>query len=71
MIDLNNAMSDADVLIVAESIYDGWYAESGRVEWDDFLDRLEIYADIDLGSDMMSPGIKLIKRHIANYRKLG
>ena len=29
-----------DLLAAAESVYDGWYADAGRIDWEDFLDRL-------------------------------
>ncbi|GGM27585.1 hypothetical protein GCM10011608_10500 [Micromonospora sonchi] len=65
-----------EILNIAESIFDGWYADSSRIDWDDFLERMEkIPLDddttLDLGSDMGSPAIKKIKAHIRNYRKLG
>lgn len=63
-------MNEEELMSAAESIFDGWYADSNRVDWDDFLDRLELQTDFDLGSDMGSPLIKKIKSHISNYRKL-
>jgi hypothetical protein len=62
-------MTDAELYTAAESVHDGWYADT-RIDWEDFLDRLESYADVDLGCDLLSPRIKGIKRHIAAYRKL-
>lgn len=59
-----------ELLSAAESVFDGWYAESSRIDWEDFIDRVEIYAGIDMGSDMMSPAIQAIQRHIRVYRKL-
>jgi hypothetical protein len=51
-----------------ESIVDGWYPE-GRIDWEDFLDRLEAQTDTDLGDDLLSPTIKAIKAHAREYRK--
>lgn len=59
-----------DVLDAAESVHDGWYADAGRVEWDDFIDRLEGQLDADFGDDMQSPAIRKIQAHIRKYRKL-
>lgn len=59
-----------EILEAAEKLYDGWYAQSERIDWGDFIDRLERYADVDLGSDMLSPTIKAIQKHIRAYRKL-
>ncbi len=63
-------MTNAEIMDAAESIFDGWFADSARIEWDDFLDRLERHTDTDLGGDMDSPLIRKIKRHIGAYRKL-
>lgn len=62
-----------EILNAAESIFDGWYADEPRIDWEDFLDRLEgIPLDngtrLDLGRDMMSPAIKAIQKHIRAYR---
>lgn len=52
-----------------ESVVDGWYSE-GRIDWQDFLDRVEKYSDIDLGQDMDSPLIRAIKKYTREYRAL-
>lgn len=65
-------METADIEYVkrtAEDIYDGWYSDQ-RIDWEDFLYRVEKYADVDLGEDMDSPLIKSIKKHIREYKKL-
>jgi hypothetical protein len=62
-------MGRDEIYRVAEEIADGWYAE-GRVDWQDFIDRLEKYTDVDFGCDMGSPLIKGVKAHIRAYRKL-
>lgn len=64
-----------EILDAAESIFDGWFADGVRIDWHDFLDRLERVtledgSGLDLGGDMLSPAILRIKRHIAAYRKL-
>lgn len=57
------------ILEAAESIADGWYSDR-PIEWDDFLYRLELHGEVDLGTSMTSPAIKKIQRHIRAYRKL-
>jgi hypothetical protein len=59
-----------EMLEIAESIYDGWYADGARIDWEDFFDRMEAGSDIDLGSDMLSPTIRAIQKHIRAYLKL-
>jgi hypothetical protein len=63
-------MDQDEINTVAEEIYDGWYAEEGRVDWQDFIDRLEKYTDVDFGNDMTSDLIKAVQKHIRAYRKL-
>jgi hypothetical protein len=53
-----------------ENVYDGWYADTPRIDWEDFLDRLERY-DIDLGDSMESPAIKRIKAIVRDLRNQG
>lgn len=55
----------------AEDVFDGWYAEESRIDWVDFLDRLEAHADRDLGDSMVSPLVRAIQAHVRAYRKLG
>lgn len=62
-------MSEANLMEAAESIHDGWYP-SGRIDWEDFLDRLEQQTDFDLGNSLDSPLIRRIKAHVRAYRKL-
>lgn len=54
-------MNEEELFEAAEAVHDGWFTE-GRIDWHDFLDRLETYADVDLGSDMLSPQIVAIKK---------
>lgn len=58
------------VLEAAESVFDGWYANGERIDWHDFIDRVEQMSGADLGTDMLSPTIKGIKVHVRKYRKL-
>lgn len=50
-----------------EQVFDGWYADADRIDWHDFIDRLEGH-DNDLGSDMLSPAIKRIKAIVKELR---
>jgi hypothetical protein len=63
-----------EILEAAEAIYDGWFADEQRIDWENFFDRLDgIPLDdgtvLDLGMDTMSPAIKAIKSHIRTYAK--
>lgn len=63
-------MTDQDereLLLAAESIYDGWYADQ-RIDWEDFLDRLEAQG-FDIGDDLLSPKVKRIKAHVRRYAR--
>lgn len=64
-----------EILGAAEAIYDGWYSHEPRVDWHDFLDRLDgaVLSDgtrLDLGNDMMSSAVRAVKKHITRYQKL-
>jgi hypothetical protein len=63
-------MSEEELMEAAESVFNGWYAEDSRIDWEDFLDRLEKHTDYDLGGSLDSPLIRRIKAHIRSYRKL-
>lgn len=67
---MDDVIDEQSLLSAAEDIYDGWYVNQ-RIDWDDFLYRLEHHADVDLGPDTESPLIRRIKRHINQYRKEG
>ena len=56
------------ILEQAYLICDGWYAEE-PIQWGDFLDRLETWAKVDLGSDMDSPAIKDLKCKVRQHKK--
>lgn len=60
---------DADsIRDVVESILDGWYPDGSRIDWGDFIDRVE-GSDLDLGDDMTSPAIKRIRAIVRELRK--
>ena len=59
---------DTELLAAAESVYDGWYVDS-RIDWDDFIDRLEAQG-FDMGDSMLGPQVKAVQKHIRAYRKL-
>jgi hypothetical protein len=64
-----------EILTAAENIYDGWWANEDRIDWQDFIDRLDGSplddgTSLDLGDDMTSPAIRKIKAHVNAYRKL-
>lgn len=63
-------MTDEELLTAAQEVHDGWYASDARIDWPDFIDRLELHADVDLGNSMTSPLIEKVKKHIRAYRKL-
>jgi hypothetical protein len=52
------------VLSLAEQVYDGWFADNTRIDWHEFIDRLETYSDVDFGMDMDSTLIRSVKSHI-------
>lgn len=59
---------DDTILTAAYDIVEGWYLEE-RIEWTDFLDRLETWVSIDLGSDMTAPWIEHLKKKVRAHRK--
>lgn len=56
-----------DVLADAEHVYDGWYADAARIDWDDFVDRLTAHASYDI-EDMTTPAVAKIQRHVRRLR---
>lgn len=63
-----------EVLLAATEIYRGWFADSVRIDWEDFLDRLDGIplddgSQLDLGTDLSSPAIVLIRKHIKAVHK--
>lgn len=51
-----------------EQVCEGWYSE-GRIDWEDFLDRVENLSDVDLGCDTTSPLIRAIKNYARKVRR--
>ena len=58
-----------DVLAVIEMVHDGYYADEPRIDWFEFLDRVERAGLYDLGSQMDSPVVKAIKRIVKGLRQ--
>lgn len=54
-----------------EIITAGVYPPGTAVDWDDFLDRIEVYAGIDLGSDVNSSLNKYLRAYCNELRKNG
>lgn len=52
-----------DLLEEAVSIVEGWYPD-GRVDWANVWDRMEQYSDLDLGTQIDSPAMRKMKRHV-------
>ncbi len=59
-----------DILKIAEDIADGWYPDGTRMDWEDFLYRLEVMSGVDLPDQMLDPQIIRIQKHIRAYRRL-
>lgn len=57
-----------EVLEAAEDICCSWYADD-RIDWEDFIDRLERELSADFGDSMLSPAISQIRRHIRAHRQ--
>jgi hypothetical protein len=51
-----------------ESVYDGWFADVRRIDWEEFLDRLEEFVDIDMGGSMTTPAVARIKQIVSELR---
>lgn len=62
---------DAAVLELIEDIYEGFFADESRIDWDDFLSRVERTGQYDLGGSMTSDAIKAIKKHVRKIRAEG
>jgi hypothetical protein len=61
-----------DALVQAiETVYEGYYADEPRIDWHRFLERVETYALVDLGSSMDSPVVKHIKKLVKGLRTAG
>ena len=65
-----------DILKDAEEVLDGWYADAGRIDWEEFIDRLadhygshcEFPYDIE---SYDSPAVRKIQAHIRKVRADG
>lgn len=62
------------VLDDAEEVYDGWFADESRIDWEAFIDRLAV----DYGNHATepydvesydSPAVRKIQRHIRELAK--
>jgi hypothetical protein len=60
-----------DVMIAIETIFDGYYADEPRIDWFNFLDRVESLALVNFGSDMDSPAVKQVKKIVKGLRNAG
>lgn len=56
-----------EVLTDAELVFDGWYADADRIDWDDFIDRMTGHGRYDI-EDMASPAVAKIQRHVRKLR---
>lgn len=65
---IQTAADTDEIREVIESVYDGWYANESRIDWTDFLDRVEEYG-FDLGSSLDSPAIRRIKSIVKELRE--
>ena len=60
---------DADAIRrEVEDLHDGFYADADRIDWHDFLDRLEREHDLDLGPDMDSPAVRRVRAIVREAR---
>lgn len=63
-----------EVLDIVKSVFDGWFANDPRIDWPDFLDRVENYRldddrQIDLGTYTDSEAIRTIKTYVRALRR--
>jgi isocitrate dehydrogenase len=57
-----------DVLMIIETIYEGYYADEKRIDWFTFLDRVERMGLYNLGSEMDSSVVKAIKKYVRKIK---
>lgn len=61
------------MLEMAEEIYDGWFSDEDRIDWQDFIDRLARWGNnadpqpFDF-NEYDTPAERKIKRHIRDYK---
>jgi hypothetical protein len=65
-----------EILDLAEHIEAGWWSGDARIDWGEFVDRmdgarLKDGTRLDVGADLDSPAIRKIKKHIRDLRKAG
>lgn len=63
-----------EILDAAVEVYVGWFSDQERIDWSEFIDRLDGSplddgTMLDLGCDLTSGAITAIKEHIRRYRK--
>jgi hypothetical protein len=56
------------VLEAVEEVFDGWFADEPRIDWQNFIDRLEVRYEYDMGSSMDSEAIKAIKKYVKKLK---
>ena len=68
--------SDVDSEVLAAAEYaESWFTDD-RIDWDDFIDKMDGYhlkdgSVIDMGPSMDTPAIRAIKRYIKKLRAQG
>ena len=62
--------ADADSISEwVERVFDRWFAETPRIDWEEFLDRLELSYPVDVGEDWDSPAIHRIKHIVQQLQR--
>lgn len=66
MRDIRTAQDAETIRQTVEDLAESRYAidEGGHVNWQAFLDKVESYADVDLGSYIDSPAIRRIRKMV-------
>lgn len=62
-------MTPAELLEAATGIVCDWYPPPAPVDWDDALDRVESYLNVDLPESMLDPLILNIQRSVRAARR--
>lgn len=65
-----------EILAAAEHVFDGWFASAARIDWPEFIDRLdgmtlEDGSALNMGDSLKSPAISVIVTHVRTYAKAG
>jgi len=62
-----------EMLELAEQVYDGWFSDDERIDWEEFIDRLcklSIHDEPSWELDEYDNGaVRKIQKHIREYRK--